>query len=250
MIEARHLSKTFNDVEALHDLSFAVEEGEILGLVGPNGAGKTTTLRILTGILAPTSGEVSIGGFDLRDDPIPAKSLIAYVPDDPRPFDALNVREHLRFTALAYRVDDFEERAGTLLRRFELADKAETLGSELSRGMRQKLAICCAYLHRPRAVLLDEPLSGLDPRGVRQMKDSILELAREGVAVVLSSHLLELIEQLCSQVLIIHRGRSVLHGTLDEIRQAAGSLRGHESLEEIFLRATYETAGEENRGPP
>jgi ABC-2 type transport system ATP-binding protein len=240
VIEARGLTKLYSNVEALVELSFSVGPGEILGLVGPNGAGKTTTLRLLSGILPPTSGEVRIGDRSLSDDPVGSKERLAYVPDEPRPFESLTVYEHLRFTALAYRVDAWEERAEGLLRRFALDSKRFALGSELSRGMRQKLAISCAYLHEPSAILLDEPLSGLDPRGVRQMKDSILDEARRGAAIVISSHLLEFIEGLCSHVLVLHKGRKILAGTLEEIRVAAGALRGDESLEEIFLRATYE----------
>ena len=147
--------KTYGDTVAVAGITFAVRPGEILGLVGPNGAGKTTTLRALAGILAPTRGRLLIDGHDLAREPVAAKAALAYVPDDPRLFDHLTVWEHLRFIASLYRVAEWESQVQELLTQFELTEKRDALASELSRGMRQKVAICCGYLHRPRAVLLD-----------------------------------------------------------------------------------------------
>jgi ABC-2 type transport system ATP-binding protein len=239
--------KTYGKTVAVAGLSFAVAPGEILGLVGPNGAGKTSTLRALAGILAPTRGRLLIDGHDLARDPVAAKSALAYVPDDPRLFDQLTVSEHLRFMAAVYRLDGWEDRAEQLLGQFELTEKRDALASSLSRGMRQKLAICCGYLHRPRAVLLDEPLTGLDPRGIRTMQDSIREQAASGAAVIVSSHLLSLVEDLCSHVLIMHRGQKVLYGAIAELRRQLTEEGRQESLEDLFFRLTEgprEPAGE------
>ena len=231
------LSKSYDGTRALEDLSFDVGRGEILGVVGPNGAGKTTALRSIVGVLPIQEGRVRICGYDVAESEVDAKRCLGWVPDDPEPFDTLTVEEHLEFTAALYRVADWEERAEGLLRRFELIDKRQALGGELSRGMRQKLAFSCVWLPRPRVVLLDEPLSGLDPRGIRSAREAIRELAQEGTAVILSSHLLELIEALAHRLLIIDRGRRVFVGTLDEARASLSVVEGS-SLEEIFFAAT------------
>ena len=230
--------KNYGEVLAVAGINFAVEPGEILGLVGPNGAGKTTTLRALAGILVPSSGRLFIGGHDLALEPVAAKAALAYVPDDPRLFDQLTVWEHFRFVASAYRVHDWASRAEALLTRFELAEKRDALTAELSRGMRQKLAICCGYLHQPKAILLDEPLTGLDPRGIRTMKDSIREQAENGAAIMVSSHLLSLVEDLCTSVLILHHGRQLLHGKLADLRRQINEDGRRETLEDLFFRLT------------
>src|SRR5262249_52125168 len=223
---------------AVAGISFTVAPGEILGFVGPNGAGKTTTLRALAGILTPTRGRLAIAGHDLSREPVAAKAELAYVPDDPRLFDHLTVWEHLRFVAALYRVPDWEAHAVALLARFELTEKRDALTSELSRGMRQKVAICCGYLHDPKAILLDEPLTGLDPRGIRTMTDSIQARAAGGAAVMVSSHLLSLVEDLCTSVLILHRGRQLLHERLADLRRQLTEDGRQETLEELFFRLT------------
>jgi ABC-2 type transport system ATP-binding protein len=230
--------KTYGQTVAVAGLTFAVESGEILGLVGPNGAGKTTTLRALAGILTPTRGRLLIDGHDMARAPVAAKAALAYVPDDPRLFDQLTVWEHLQFVAGVYRLSEWKARAEELLRSFELTEKRDALTSELSRGMRQKLAICCGYLHAPKAILLDEPLTGLDPRGIRTMKDSIHERAAGGAAVIVSSHLLSLVEDLCTSVLVMHRGRQLLRGRIDELRRQLDESGRPETLEEVFFRLT------------
>ncbi len=237
MIEVQGYSKRFGDLAAVSDLTFDVRPGEIVGLVGPNGAGKTTTLRALAGILKPDRGTISIGGIDMARDPVAAKRLLAYVPDTPHPFDLLTVVEHLRFTALAYRVEGAEARFDDLLREMEIFEKKDELASTLSRGMQQKLAIGCAFLHEPRAILLDEPLTGLDPKAIRNMRESIAVRAKAGAAVLLSSHLMELVERLCDRVLVLHRGTRRAFGTLDEIR-AASTSGSDASLEDVFLAIT------------
>ena len=230
--------KTYGDTVAVGGITFSVAPGEILGLAGPNGAGKTTTLRALAGILKPTRGRLLLAGFDLDTQPVQAKSQLAYVPDDPRLFDRLTVWEHFRFIAGVYRLAAWEERAETLLQRLELVEKRDSLTSDLSRGMRQKVAIGCGYLHQPKAILLDEPLTGLDPRGIRTMKDLIQEHAANGAAVIVSSHLLSLLEDLATTVLIVRRGRVVLHSSLAELRVELKAGERHETLEELFFRLT------------
>ncbi|HEV3162882.1 MAG TPA: ABC transporter ATP-binding protein [Isosphaeraceae bacterium] len=230
--------KSYGKTIAVSGITFRVEPGEILGLVGPNGAGKTTTLRALAGILTPTRGRLSIGGHDLATQSVAAKQALAYVPDDPKLFEALTVWEHFQFIASAYRMAAWAPQAETLLEQFELLEKRNALTAELSRGMRQKVAIGCGYLHEPSAVLLDEPLTGLDPRGIRTMKDSIRTRAAQGTAFIVSSHLLSLVEDLCTSVLILHRGRMLLHGKLADLQRQAAEEGREESLEDMFLRIT------------
>ena len=240
MIRVEGLTKLYGDTEAVRDLVFDVAPGEIVGLVGPNGAGKTTTLRCMAGILPPTAGRVVIDGRDLDADGVEARRRLAYVPDEPELFENLTADEHLRFIAAMYRVEDAPARIDRLLAEFELEEKRREPVSDLSRGMKQKLAVCCAYLYEPRAILFDEPLTGLDPRAIRRAIDSIRERARAGAAIVLSSHLLTLVEDLCDRILIVHRGRRVEFGTLDQISAQAKDLAHDATLEQIFLRATDE----------
>lgn len=228
--------KNYDEVLAVAGISFRVASGEILGLVGPNGAGKTTTLRALAGILAPTQGRLLVDGHDIAREPVAAKAALAYMPDDPHLFESLTVWEHLQFIASAYRVRDWTDRAERLLEQFELRPKRDSLASELSRGMRQKVAICCGYLHEPRAILLDEPLTGLDPRGIRTMQDSIRLRAERGAAIIVSSHLLSLVEDLCKSILVLHRGRMLVHSDLALLRDEAARSGRHETLEQLFFR--------------
>jgi ABC-2 type transport system ATP-binding protein len=235
--------KTYGETVAVSGLSFTVEPGEILGLVGPNGAGKTTTLRALAGILTPTRGRLLIAGHDLSQEPVAAKAALAYVPDDPRLFDQLTIWEHFQFIAGVYRLKEWKPRAEELLRQFELIEKRDALTSELSRGMRQKVAICCGYLHQPRAILFDEPLTGLDPRGIRTMKDSLRHHAESGAALIVSSHLLSLVEDLCTGVLIMHRGRQLLRGRIADLQRQLDESGRRETLEDLFFRLTEGNAG-------
>lgn len=237
MISVRELTKLYGDFTAVRGLSFDVGTGEVLGLVGPNGAGKTTTLRCLAGIISPTRGTVSIAGHDMRGDPIPAKRALAFIPDEPHLFEYLSVEEHLRFIARLYGVADVESRIPVLLDELELTEKRRALPGELSRGMRQKLAIACGLLHSPSALILDEPLTGLDPGGMRRMRETITARAAAGAAVILSSHLLNLVEELCTKLLVVRRGEGIAYGTIDEIIGAHPELAG-QSLEDVFLALT------------
>lgn len=238
MIVVDDYHKLYGETVAVEGLSFTVNSGEIVGLAGPNGAGKTTTLRALAGIIQPTRGRLLIDGHDLALEPIQAKRKLAYVPDDPRLFERLTVWEHFRFVASAYQSEDWESKTEELLERLELIPKRDTVASELSRGMRQKVAIGCGYLHRPKAILLDEPLTGLDPRGIRTMKEMIREHAEAGSAIIVSSHLLSLLEDLAHTVLILSEGKVLLHKTLAELREQVAQDERHETLEELFFRLT------------
>ena len=238
MIEVSGLNKLFGTFTAVRDLSFTVRPGEVLGLVGPNGAGKTTTLRTLAGIIPPSDGQVRIGGHDLVSEALSAKRALAFFPDEPRLFDYLTVRQHLTFIARVYGVANHEAVAQPLLEELEIADRIDSLPGELSRGMKQKLAIVCGLLHAPQAMIFDEPLTGLDPLGIRRMKDSILRRARAGAAIVLSSHLLHLLEEVCSHVLILKRGEMIAGGTLAEVHARFSDGNPDASLEDVFIRAT------------
>lgn len=240
MIQVETLTKLYGDFVAVNELSFSVQPGEVLGLVGPNGAGKTTTLRCLAGIIPPTRGTVRVGGYDLARDPIAAKKQLAFMTDEPRLFDYLTVGQHLNFVARIYQVANWEQIATPLLEELEIADKRDQLPGELSRGMKQKLAIACGLLHSPRVIYFDEPLTGLDPLGIRRMKDSILKRAREGAAIIVSSHLMHLVEQICSHILILKKGSKVIDGTITEIRSRFSQESAGNDLEEVFLRATAE----------
>ncbi|MBL8766463.1 MAG: ABC transporter ATP-binding protein [Planctomycetes bacterium] len=237
MIEVSGFSKRYDGTQAVRDLSFTVARGEIIGLVGLNGAGKTTTLRSICGILAPTAGRIAVGGFDITKQPVEAKRRLAYVPDTPHPFELLTVAEHLKFVGLAYGVAYAGERVDALLRKLELHEKRDAFASTLSRGQQQKLAIACAFLRAPDALLLDEPLTGLDPAGMRVMRDAVAAEAARGAAVIVSSHQLELVERMCSRVLVLHRGRLRALGTLEEIRAVADK-GADATLEDVFFALT------------
>jgi ABC-2 type transport system ATP-binding protein len=238
MIQVESLTKLYGQFVAVNELSFSVQLGEVLGLVGPNGAGKTTTLRCLAGIIPPTRGTVRLCGHDLGRESIAAKRQLAFFTDEPRLFDYLTVQQHLAFTARIYQVASYENIADRLLDELELAQKKHALPGELSRGMKQKLAIACGLLHAPKVIYFDEPLTGLDPLGIRRMKDSILKRAREGAAIIISSHLLHLVQEICSHILILKGGRKIIDGTIGEITQKFSQQPGDTNLEEVFFKAT------------
>ena len=251
MILVEGLTKLYGEFIAVNELSFSIQPGEVMGLVGPNGAGKTTTLRCLAGIIPPTRGTVRVGGHDVVRDAIAAKKQLAFFTDEPRLFDYLTIWQHLNFVARIYQVANYENIGRELLEELEIANKQNALPGELSRGMKQKLAIACGLLHSPKVIYFDEPLTGLDPLGIRRMKDSILKRARDGAAIIISSHLLHLVEEICSRILILKNGLKIADGTLAEITQKFSEQPGDASLEEIFFRATSETgAGAPSVPPP
>ena len=236
VIDVSHLTKSYGDLTAVNDFSFSVQPGEIVGLIGPNGAGKTSTLRCIVGIQRPTSGRIAIGGHDIVSDPVEAKRRLAFMADEPHLFDYLTVIEHLRLTARIFKVRDVDAKAKTLLEELELTDKANSLPGELSRGMKQKVAIACGLIHDPAALLFDEPLTGLDPLGIRRMRQTIVTRGQNGGAVIVSSHLLHLVEEICTRVVIIDRGVKVADGTMAELSSEAR--HAGSNLEQIFLTVT------------
>ena len=241
MVQVEGLTKLYGEFTAVNDLSFTIQPGEVVGLVGPNGAGKTTTLRCLCGIIPPTRGTVRVCGHDIRHDAIAAKKQLAFLTDEPRLFDYLTVRQHLSFVARIYQVAGYEATGAALLEELELADKRDALPGALSRGMKQKLAIACGLLHSPRVIYFDEPLTGLDPYGIRRMKDSIVKRARDGAAIIISSHLLHLVQEICTRILILKNGKKIADGTLAEVTQKFSGQPGDASLEDIFFRATSDS---------
>jgi ABC-2 type transport system ATP-binding protein len=237
-IAVEHFRRAYGTFTAVEDLSFEVAGGEIVGLIGPNGAGKTTTLRSLAGILRPTAGHVRIDGQDIVEHPIEAKRRLAFMPDEPHLFEYLTVLEHLRLTARLYAVDDVERRANVLFEELELSGKEHALPGELSRGMRQKVVIACGLVRNATTLLFDEPLTGLDPIGIRKMRETIVARARAGAAVLLSSHLLHLVEEICTRVIIMDRGRILADGTFAELASRVEMAAAGSSLEQIFMRVT------------
>ena len=237
MIEVDCLTKRYGEFTAVDALSFRVGAGEVLGLVGPNGAGKTTTLRCLSGIIPATLGNARIAGIDVASDPVRAKRQLAFIADEPRLFEHLTVAQHLAFVGRLYGVEDHLQRTPAILEELEMADKRDLLPAELSRGMKQKLAIACGLLHRPVAVIFDEPMTGLDPVGMRRMKGVMRRLARDGAAIILSSHLLGMVEEVCTHLLILQDGRKVADGSVAAVRERFAA-SAESSLEDVFIRAT------------
>jgi ABC-2 type transport system ATP-binding protein len=237
-ISVTQLCRNYGDLPAVQDLSLEARAGEIVGLIGPNGAGKTTTLRCLAGILRPTSGRVVLGGYDLSESPLEARKQLAFMPDEPHLFEYMTVTEHLRLVGRLYGIQDIDARAMPLLAELELAGKERSLPGELSRGMRQKVVIACGLVRNPAVLLFDEPLTGLDPIGIRRMRDTIVARARAGAAVLLSSHLLPLVQEVCTRVVIMDHGRKMADGTVGELAARADLADGGSTLEQIFLRVT------------
>ena len=236
LIEAKGLTKQYGDFTAVDTAGFNIHSGEIVGFLGPNGAGKTTTLKMITGLLQPDAGHVLITGLDIQKQPLKAKAQFAYVPDTPNLYSKLKAGEYLRFMAQLYRVpaDEADERIKRLLDLFELADKAGNYLESFSHGMQQKAAIIGAMLHNPQVIFLDEPTVGLDPRSARLVKDLLLQHARDGNAVFFSSHILEIVENMCDRVIIIDKGNILADAPVAELRQ----MKGDQSLEDIFLELT------------
>jgi ABC-2 type transport system ATP-binding protein len=237
-ISVQGLRRSYGAFTAVHDLSFEVRGGEIVGLIGPNGAGKTTTLRTLAGILKPTAGRVTVDGYDMTQAPIEAKRRLAFMPDEPHLFEYLTVEEHLRLVARLYSVPDFDERARQLIAELELIGKERSLPGELSRGMRQKVVIACGLVRDAAVLLFDEPLTGLDPIGIRRMRDTITARAHAGAAILVSSHLLHLVEEVCTRVIIMDRGHKVADGTVQELASRQDLVAAGSNLEQIFLSVT------------
>jgi len=243
LIDSNHLVKHFGTKPAVEDVSFQVYGGEIFGFLGPNGAGKTTTIKMIVGLLQPTSGTVRVGGYDVQSQALQAKAASGYVPDEPNLYPKLTGRELLRFVGGLYHIDraQVERRTEELFRLFDLAAAADDTVDSYSHGMQQKTSLAAALLHDPRVLVLDEPTVGLDPKSARLIKDILRQLADRGAAIFLSTHILEIAERMCDRIGIIHQGRLVTVGTMDELRaQAEQRSVGLEegSLEDIFLNLT------------
>lgn len=237
MIEARNLTMVYgNGKKATDDVSFTVKAGEIVGFAGPNGAGKTTVIKMLTGILKPTSGTAVINGFDINKDPIKAKMSFAYIADNPDILIQLTGLEYLNFIADMYEIpeDARKDKIEELSERFGMKDVLNTQMREYSHGMRQKLMVISALIHNPPAWILDEPMTGLDPSAAFELKQMMREHAKAGNAVLFSTHVLEVAEQLCDRILIINNGKIIKEGTLDFLTLDNPGM----SLEEIFVKLT------------
>ena len=249
MIRIEHLRKTYGTLVAVDDLSLEVEPGSVFGFLGRNGAGKTTTIRMMMGLLEPTAGTVALGGHDIRRAPEAAKVLTGYLPDHPFLYDKLTGLELLRFVGSLYGLGaaDAARRAAGLLEEFGLARMAGELTETLSHGMRQRLALAAALVHRPRVLVLDEPMVGLDPEGTLELRRLLRRLATDGATIFLSTHSLAVAEELCSRIGIIDRGRLVALGTLEELRTRAQGDGGPDpaSLEAVFLDIVSAADGDE-----
>jgi ABC-2 type transport system ATP-binding protein len=238
MITVEALVKTYGSFTAVDGVSLSVEPGEIHGFLGPNGAGKTTTIRIIAGLLKPSRGRITINGHDLAQAPEAAKASLGFIPDRPFIYEKLTAREFLRFHGGLYGMGaaEVEERASEMLELFELARWQGELVESFSHGMKQRLVMCAAFLHRPRAVLVDEPMVGLDPRGARLIKDIFRLMSRRGVAILMSTHTLEVAQEMCDRISIILRGQIIARGTVDELLALAGG--EDEQLTPVFLKLT------------
>ena len=246
-IVCQNLTKRFGDLTAVDNMNLVVQEGELFGFLGPNGAGKTTTIRMITGLIHPTEGTALVGGYDIRTEPLKAKSIFGYIPDNPFLYEKLTGREFLSFMADLYSVtlSDRSRRIDDLLRLFALESKGDEMIQGFSRGMRQKIALAGALIHTPQVIFLDEPTVGLDPQGARTMQDILKELCRRGTTVFISTHILDIAERMCDRVVIVNKGRLIAQGTMDELRaQVRGKAEADpdetesKSLEDIFFELT------------
>jgi ABC-2 type transport system ATP-binding protein len=240
MIDCRALTKCYGELVAVDRLDLTIPRGELFGFLGPNGAGKTTTIKILTGLLRPSSGSARIGAYDLVEAPLQAKRITGYIPDTPVLYDKLTPLELFEFVGELYGLAraDYAGRGAELLERFELSEWRHELLESFSHGMRQKVAIATALLHDPQVLILDEPMVALDPHGARQIRELLREQTRAGKTVFISTHTLSLAEEVCDRIGIIHRGRLVALGGMDQLRQQARL--SDRRLEEVFLALTQE----------
>jgi len=238
MIELKNLTKKFGEIIAVNRLNLSVSEGEIFGFIGPNGAGKTTTLRMMSGILAPTEGSIMIDGIDMARQPEKAKQRMGYIPDRPFLYEKLTGMEFLRFTADLFGVEDglFKEKSESLLKKFSIYDWRDELIESYSHGMKQRLIISAALLHKPKALIIDEPMVGLDPAGIRMMKNIFRDLSEKGTTLFMSTHTLSVAEDLCDRIGVIHKGKLIAIGTVEDLKDSARVEEG--DLERVFLILT------------
>ncbi|MCG9969404.1 ABC transporter ATP-binding protein [Pelotomaculum terephthalicicum JT] len=234
ILEIQHLTKKFSKKTAVDDLHFSLRKGETVGLLGPNGAGKSTLIKCIVGLLRPTSGNIFIAGNPRGSRK--ARQVTAYIPEVPQLYNMLTVWEHLRFITDAYEIARWEERAGQLLRLFEIWEQRDEFVKTLSKGMRQKLSLCCGIISGARILFFDEPMVGLDPRAIKNFKDLIQELKEGGRTLFISTHLLDPIENICSRIIVLKKGKIIADGSLEELRSRLGEENA--SLEEVFLEVT------------
>jgi len=232
------VSKRFGDVWAVRDLSLRIEYGRVYGLLGPNGSGKSTTMKMILGLVKPDSGKILVDGIDVSKDPVEVRRMIGYVPETPRLYDYLTGIEYLDFIGEAYGMspEERKRRIEEFLEAFELKGRENELISGYSKGMKQKIALIAALIHKPKILILDEPLSGLDPRSARIVKDLIHELAEEGVTTIFSTHILEIADAVCDELAIMYESRKIAEGEPDELKRMAGE--SGSTLEEVFLKLT------------
>lgn len=239
MIRTTNLTRHFGSLAAVEGLSLTVNKGELFGFLGPNGAGKTTTIRMLIGLLRPTSGSALVAGHDVQQEPLAVKRATGYLAQTPLLYNKLTGREFLRFVGGLYGLEDSEIKPQTdrLLELVDLSEKGDQLIESYSGGMRHKIGLCSALLHKPQLLVLDEPLAGLDPASARRIKDLLRELCSRGTTVFLSTHVLEIAERVCDRVGILQRGELIAVGTMEELREQAQSAAGA-TLEDLFLQLT------------
>jgi ABC-2 type transport system ATP-binding protein len=214
MLNVKGVTKRYGKTLAVDNMSFEVKSGEISVLLGPNGAGKSTIIKCIAGLLQ-YDGEITVDGYINKTND--AKRILSYVPETPALFDSLTVREHVQFIARAYRLKDFEDYADELFERFDLDDKTDKFGNELSKGMQQKVSICCGVITRPKVILLDEPMIGLDPKAIKELKNLFLELKEQGCAVFISTHIIDTIRDIWDNILIMHQAKLVSNIFRDEV---------------------------------
>jgi ABC-2 type transport system ATP-binding protein len=244
MIRTEHLTKSYGGLTAVNDLNLDLPQGQFFAFLGPNGAGKTTTIKLLAGLLKPTSGRALIGGYDIQKDPIAARKLISFVPDMPFLYDKLEPMEFMLFIGQLYGMDRAKVvwASEELFDLFDLHETKKQLIENLSHGTRQRLVIASALLHEPKVIIVDEPMVGLDPRSARAVKNVLKQRSRAGVTVFLSTHVLSIAEELADQIGILHRGRLVAIGTIDQLREMSGEVG---ALEDAFLALTHGEQREE-----
>jgi len=238
MIEIEALTKKYGELTAVSDLSLRVEPGELFVFLGPNGAGKTTTIKILTGLLQPTSGRASVAGIDVVESPIEVKRIMGYLPEDPFLYGKLTGSEFLQFVADIHGVQRNRDKIERFIELFELSSAADELIEGYSLGMKKKVAIGAALIHDPKVLFLDEPTGGLDPKSARMMKDLLQDMRNRGATVFMTTHILEVAEKMCDRVGIINNGKLIKVGTIEELRSEARKTERNGSLEDIFLELT------------
>ncbi len=236
MIKLINLTKKYGSLTAVNGINLDIGRGEVFGFLGPNGAGKTTTIKMMSGLLQPTSGSALIGGFDVQKDPLKAKLITGFIPDRPFLYEKLTAWEFMDFVARLYEMENPAARISELLELFGLSDWKNELVENFSHGMKQRLVMASALLHNPKVLVVDEPMVGLDPRGARLVKNIFRDLTGQGVTVFMSTHTLEIVEQMCTRVAIINKGGIIAQGSVDELGRLARMPDSH--LEPIFLRLT------------